>query len=175
MGTYVDISVTDRDGNIVGGGTRAIRPAQFASVDHAGFALEPGFQGQGFMARYNQQAEQSYRDNGIQQINIHASGGTTTGAHSSQGAPGTQLVGGYAWARAGYDFAHAGARGDVHQSATRLGSKYSPEVRAAITRIGQDPHSTPLDYAMIGWSPGAKTWPGKEIMLASSWDGVKRL
>ena len=35
--------------------------------------------------------------------------------------------------------------------------------------------ASPLDLAMVGHTPGAKTWPGKEIMLESDWQGVKML
>ncbi len=42
-------------------------------------------------------------------------------------------------------------------------------------RIRRDPASTPLDVAMVGHTPGATTWPGKEIMLDSDWQGVKML
>jgi hypothetical protein len=162
--------VVDRDGNIVGGGTRAINAASMGTVSHAGFALDRGVQGQGFMTRYNAQAEQSYRDHGISQITIHASGGN---------AGGMQFVGGYAWARAGYDFAPT-SRADVaarwgSTKATGDASRYPPEVRAKIAKVASDPAASPLDYAMIGWTPGATMWPGKEIMLDTSWDGVKDL
>lgn len=167
--TYVDVTVTDRNGNIVGGGTRTIHAAASESVAHSGFMLERSVQGQGFMARYNAQVEQSYRDHGIERIEIHASGGKlSTG----------QMVGGYAWAKAGYDF-----RGDSRQvvaaivSAKYAGksSPYSPEVRAQVAKVASNPHASPAEYAMIGWKPGATTWPGKEIMLDTSWDGVKTL
>jgi hypothetical protein len=164
--TYVDVTVTDRHGSVVGGGTRTIHAADSKSVAHSGFGLEPGIQGQGFMARYNAQVEQSYRDHGIERIEIHASGGN---------AGGTQMVGGYAWARAGYQF-----RGDSRYVVGRLasvvhGPRYSPEVRSEIERVAANPHSSPIDFAMIGHTPGAKMWPGKEIMLDMSWDGVKTL
>src|SRR5215510_3756101 len=161
--TYVDIEVTDRDGNVVGSGTRTVHAAKSGSVAHSGFVLERGVQGQGFMTRYNQQVEQSYRDHGIKRIEIHASGGKTTG-----------LVGGYAWARAGYNFTAESryTTGSI-VSARFAGdtSPYPPHIRAEITRISKKPGATPLDYAMIGWKPGATTWPGKEIMLDTSWDG----
>lgn len=165
--TYVDIVVTDRDGNTVGGGTRTIHHADSESVAHSGFMLSQGIQGQGFMTRYNQQVEDAYRDHGMKRIEIHASAGG-------------KMVGGYAWARAGYDFS-----GDsrattaalvtgihTHSSST---SGYSAEVRDAIKKVAANPRATPLDYAMIGHTPGATTWPGKEIMLQTSWDGVKTL
>lgn len=167
--TYVDITVTDRDGNVVGQGTRTIHRAESESVAHSGFMLQSGQQGQGFMARYNQQVEESYRDHGIKRIEIHASGGS---------GPTGQMVGGYAWARAGYDFA-PGSRETtaiiVSARFTGAGSPYSPDVQGQIARVAGNPRSSPADFAMIGWSPGASTWPGKEIMLDTSWDGVKTL
>lgn len=167
--TYVDITVTDRHGSVVGEGTRTIHAEDSKSVAHSGFHLQRDVQGQGFMTRYNQQVEQSYRDHGIERIEIHASGGKVGS---------TQMVGGYAWARAGYEF-----RGDSRYVVSALvlakygGSKspYSPEVRAQIAKVAGNSHASPIDYAMIGHTHGAQTWPGKEIMLDMSWDGVKTL
>lgn len=162
--TYVDIVIRDRAGNPVGMATRTIHPADQASVSHSGMALEPGFQGRGFATRYNQQVEQSYRDHGIHQVQIHAAGGGP-------------MVGGYAWSRAGYEFRGAGARHDVAQHAKAHAARhgYPPEVQAEVARVAADAHSSPIDFAMIGWKPGATMWPGKEIMMQASWDGVKTL
>lgn len=165
--TYVTISVKDRKGNEVGQGTRTIQAASRKTVAHSGFTLAEGMQGQGFMTRYNQHVEGSYRAHGIERIEIHASGGL---------AGGRQVVGSYAWARAGYNFSGPMARESVARAA--LAHKgASPHVRAEIERVAANPHSTPAEFAMIGHTPGAKMWPGKEILLGHGpgWDGVKTL
>lgn len=160
--TYVDISIKDADGNRVGSASRTIRPADQARVAHSGIFIEPQFQGKGFATRYNRQVEQSYRDHGIQQIDIHASGGG-------------QWNGGYTWAKAGYDFTGS-SRGDVAALVTIVHARnYPPAVQAHFARIAADPHASPIDYAMVGWQPGATMWPGKEVMTQVSWDGVKTL
>ena len=44
--TYVSMSIKDRDGRVVGGVERDIRPAGQKTVDHSGLVLDEGFQGQ---------------------------------------------------------------------------------------------------------------------------------
>lgn len=155
--TYVDVSITGRDGQPVGGAVRTIRPADQKTVHFDGMALEPGAQGHGFATRYNAATDEALRANGIERATTFAS----------------MNVGGYSNARMGYDF--DGGRGDVATRALAAAPKYSAEVQAEIHRVANDPKATPLEFAMIGHAPGAKTWPGKEIMLGSMWGGVRPL
>lgn len=156
---YVYIQINDRDGNPVGEATRTILRSDQRAVRHDGMGIEPGFQGQGFATRFNARAEESYRTHGIERIELNAN----------------IDVGGYAWARAGYDFRDDNARAValVHV-ATRAGS-YSQAVRDEVNRAIRNPNITPIELAMIGYTPGATTWPGKEMMLGSNWDAVKKL
>lgn len=59
------------------------------TVYHTLLKLEPAYQGQGFAELFNAQAEAAYRAAGVQSIQLHAN----------------ITVGGYAWARQGYDWA----------------------------------------------------------------------
>lgn len=159
--TYVSITIRDRDGHEVGQAERAILPAGQRTVRHDGMALEPGMQGQGFATRFNAHAEESYRAHGIEKI--------TTTANID--------VGGYSHARAGYDFATPDARRQVAELALARRSRFSDPIKAEIDRVAGNPHSSPIDFAMIGHGqPGQPVdWPGKQIMLGSQWEGVKTL
>jgi hypothetical protein len=166
--TYVSGSILDRGGNVVGGFERDIRPAGQATVHHGGLVLAADaltratsgdIQGQGFATRYNAATEAAYREHGIKKITLNAN----------------IDVGGYAWAKAGYQFASPHARQTVADRAHIKGLKFNPDVQAKIRAVANNPHSSPIDFAMIGHEPGASTWPGKQIMLGSNWDGVKEL
>lgn len=156
---YVYIQINDRNGNPVGEATRTIlRPDQRA-VRHDGMGIEPGFQGQGFATRFNAHVEESYRAHGIDRIELNAN----------------IDVGGYAWARAGYDFRDDGARSAALVHMAKQAENYSQAVRDEVNRAIRNRDVTPIELAMIGYTPGATTWPGKEMLLGSTWDAVKRL
>lgn len=154
----VECQIHDRAGVKVGDALRVIE-ADGHSVHHNALILEGPVQGQGFATRYNQNAERTYRSAGIDQIELLAN----------------VDVGGYSWARAGYDFQNRRARGKVSHRATKMLAEFSPEDRAAVQAVLDDPEFTPLAMAMAGWRPGATMWPGKRIMLGSSWGGVRKL
>jgi hypothetical protein len=89
-----------RDGGRVGDVTRTFirgsedgRDPDELWVDHTFLRLEPRVQGQGFAEEWNGRLEQWYRESGLSHISIHAD----------------IDVGGYAWARQGFDFADAEA------------------------------------------------------------------
>jgi hypothetical protein len=159
--TMVTIAVLDASGKKIGESCRTVHPASQARVNHNYLVLDPGQRGQGFATRFNAHAEETYRANGIKMITLHAN----------------IDVGGYAWARAGYDFRNAQTRSSTASSAVVESIKRG-HPRAAIDRFRELLHSgtaSPLDIAMVGHTPGATTWPGKEIMLDSDWQGVKML
>ena len=78
-------------------------------VWHSDMKLDPAVQGQGFAHAFNRQAEEAYKAMGVKSINL-----------------GTDEVGGYAWARAGYDWntdnAYVGDMGktDLHYDITQI-------------------------------------------------------
>ena len=157
--TSVQIEMHDRTGARVGTAQRIFDERTPNSIEHSSLELTPGMQGQGFATRFNAHAEAGYRRAGIEQITLDAN----------------LDVGGYAWARAGYDFANEASRISVVSHAESMAAFYPPDVQRAIERVVRNPNSTPIEFAMIGHTPGATTWPGKEIMLGAGWDGVKRL
>ena len=157
--TYVTAYIRDDAGEIRGVAEHVIRPPGQRSAELGGLAIEPEFQGQGFGARYMDLVEQSYREAGIEEITLTAD----------------IDVGGYSWARDGYNFRTSEARGRVGRMAREEGRRFNPEVQQQIREVADDPEATPAEFAMIGWARGASTWPGKQIMMGSLWEGAKRL
>lgn len=158
---YVDINIHNARGEVCGEAVRTIS-ANGLSVDHSRMETMPSHgavQGQGFATRYNAQAEAVCRAAGVKQL-TGVAGGT---------------VGGLAWARAGWQFKHAPAREGVAARARAAKGKYDADTRAEIITVANNPRSTPAHYANIGHTPGATTWPGKEIMMGSTWEMVKPL
>ena len=82
--------IADSNGHMVGEFERSLNREKVSgvlSVKHDSLMLNPEVQGQGFASEWNSKAEQHYRDMGVAFIDVSATG-----------------VGGYAWARAGYDW-----------------------------------------------------------------------
>ncbi len=167
-----NLAIRDASGKLVGTAQRVLRrdPKTGRPVAyHANFELDPEVRGSGFSARWLAQLEDRYRQSGIDRIELNTDG-----------------VGGYAWAKAGFDF--SGPR-EARKAADRmellLGSAVArgvnPETRAAAeslierARAGGDAIPTPMEFAMVGWKPGASMWLGKAAMLNSKWAGVKQL
>lgn len=159
-GNPVEVSLTihDRNGNQIGDVSRIVE-ADGHTVHHDALILLPEFQGQGFATRFNQHAENAYRANGIDRIELYAN----------------VDVGGFAWARAGYDFRSGRERDRVAHRAEQMMAQFNPDVQARIRTILDDPNFTPLQMAMVGWQQGATLWAGKRIMLGAGWHGVKKL
>jgi hypothetical protein len=159
----IEVAVTIRNstGQIVGGAKRTIRPAAEATVRHDELVLFSQARGQGFATRYNAQVEAEYRKTGVKRITLEAN----------------LDVGGYAWARSGYDFSSAGDRKKVAERAIADKPKWNKATQAEIDRVAKNPRSTPADFAMIGHgTPGQPAfWAGKQIMLGATWEGVKEL
>jgi len=156
--TYVSAWIKNADGETVGQAEHAIHPDQrTARLD--GLILQPDYQGQGFGARYMRNVESQYREAGIEEITLTAD----------------IDVGGYSWARDGYNFKSADSRSAVASMAREESRRFNPDVQRQVRAVADDPEATPVEFAMIGWQEGATTWPGKQIMLGSLWEGSKRL
>jgi GNAT superfamily N-acetyltransferase len=167
----VIVDIKDDRGVRVGHAIRSIAAnpkTGVPAVRHAEFELSPSRRGGGFSARWLAEMEDRYRKAGIGEIGLY-----------------TEKVGGHAWAKAGFDFANDQS---ARKAATRVERQLkkdlrstSPEVQAegrrlvARAKTGKAERPLPMEFAMLGWTPGAETWPGKEAMLDSNWDGVKKL
>lgn len=149
-----------------------------SSVEHALFVLPDDIQGGGTSSAFLQASKQMYRQMGLDRITIHAD----------------ISVGGYAWARGGFDFrsvdymnraikswrARASQRGLIPRGREaewaesmrqfeELAAKATPE--AFMNRT----HPLPIDFANIGRPDGptsaSDTWLGKEMMMHGHWWG----
>lgn len=176
--TIVKGEIYDADGKKVGKFGRSIRlnAAGDPIVEHNSLVLDSNLQGQGFAQAFNNHLFDWYRDSGVKEVSLHAN-------HD---------VGGYAWARAGYDWQE---KDDVKDVRTRLrananrGDKRIPaerreeQMRLAkdlLDRLqaknwGSDNYPTPYEISQLGRWPGAGKddwWIGKAVLVGSSWYGV---
>jgi len=154
-------------------------------MENGGLVLKPEYQGQGFAERFYDHVESAAWEQGMRKIRINAN----------------IDVGGYAWARRGFKFRDAEQR-DLFKDAVKViadadpgdiitlyGIDYTatPSLIAAAQKLMRNWRSvTPLDIAQLGERArsirATKTtksgrvvpmWPGKSLMLGSSWFGVK--
>lgn len=156
-------------------------------MENAGLVLSPSVQGQGFAERFYKHVEEKAYEQGIRRVRIFAN----------------IDVGGYAWARRGFNFRDQSQRElfkDVVQMfadsepgevITLYGIEYTltPSVIAQAQRLLRRWRSvTPLELSQLGERArsmrttkttrgGRKVpmWPGKSLMLGSGWRGVKPL
>ncbi len=121
--------------------------------------------GTGFATNFNAQAEDYYISHGISKVYVHAA----------------LENGGYTWASSGFDFdpAESGHNAIMIEGRTRRHpqSDQFVGVRNRILNLEPDDpdYPTPFEISRVGWTPGAKTWPGKEVLVGSDWYGVKVL
>lgn len=171
-----------KDGQQVGWANRTFKRD---TVMNLGMVLSPEVQGQGFAHAWNKAAEEQYRNMGVSSASIE-----------------TAEVGGYAWARAGYDWDLEGKYNtdeDIYSSLHGILDRISSEseqlldtdilyyemvqdqideLRARVDKFdGTDAEDlpTPFDFSQIGYQPGDTNWPGKTGMIGSKWYGVKKL
>lgn len=150
-------------GRIVGSAKRIFtRIKGRLSVIHDHLVLESRWQGKGVGSAFNRLMEKRYRAWGVKEIHLDAN----------------IDVGGYAWAKAGYDWdpEWTVARAEVLKILATL------EPGDQVTRWAADVESKPMeewplpyDLAMYGYTPGALEWNGRTVMLKAYWAGRKLL
>lgn len=172
--SYVDVrgTIYDQNGNWAGEFHRRFINDDNGNlaVSHELLQLDDDYQGSGFSKVFNRQAEDYYISHGITDIHVHAALG----------------VGGFAWARQGFDWARNGGAtwqvkdgmdsvlesGLLPSSVERSGRS----LRARLDLPTSDPdYPTPREVASWGYVRGADMWPGKESLLGSDWYGIKEL
>ena len=168
-GFRVKFEILDKNGRRVGKAKRSFIASPDGKTALALHELmeikDKRLRGGGFASRWNQHMEDLYRANGISEIHLEAN----------------IDVGGYAWAKQGYDFYDFDTLKLLIRNRARLEPHASDPAIAKLiarsTRQNWDKGTapTPLEWAMAGWTEGAQTWPGKQLMLGSSWTGVKKL
>lgn len=147
---------------------------------HDALELDPRIQGQGFAQAFNGHLERWYRSSGVDRVELYAN----------------IDIGGYAWARAGYSFAHQRAAERVLHRLRRTvegreldirGTPIPPADLAAAQELldradrlpfGADGYPTAYEVSQLGRPAGAgrdDMWLGKRTLLGSNWDAVKPL
>jgi GNAT superfamily N-acetyltransferase len=147
--------------------TATLDAAGNLQVEHGLFKIDPEFQGLGLAGRANAAMEDWYRSMGVSRITLTAN----------------IDVGGYAWAKAGWDW-DVEEVGNIEviqvlnqvKGQTGLDTPERKVVEGWLADVkGGGDLPLPFEVAMLGWAEGKKTWPGKEGMLGSFWSGEKRL
>lgn len=170
--THVAGIVRDKDGHEIGEFGRSFYP-QEGRVEHGLLRFnDPKNEGTGFAADFNAHAFNEYAQAGYHTVEVHAD----------------IDVGGYAWAKQGFDFDNEPDRhamvDRLHYEAEMLGPGRAGPIKAAIEglrrRLDTDHPPTALEMSEVGKQfahPGehGATWFGKEAMLGSDWHGVKHL
>lgn len=160
--------IFDSDGNKVGSFDRALSIDREGSliVHHDLFKLNRQVRGGGFASRWNQHAEDWYSSQGVHRIELNAN----------------IDVGGYAWARSGYDWRDIKGAKSTMNRVMKEAPVGSPDRKAALAMksrfdkaVSADDLPTPYELSRVGYSEGLDMWPGKAGMLGSDWDGKKVL
>jgi 8-oxo-dGTP pyrophosphatase MutT (NUDIX family) len=174
----VHAEIFDANGNQIGTVSRQFYLGTDNYAYHAFLQIDRAAQGSGFAEIFNANLFDWYRRSGITKVKVHAN----------------IDVGGYTWARQGFDFETvAEARAYLTASADRIRKALrQAKPPAGLTQqdlldlqqyvadmlAGKIAASAP-DLAQFGRKPGqtARTakWAGKWLMLGTSWHGVKRL
>lgn len=172
-GTAYEVQFIDADGKNVGRMERLIMP-QTGEVSHEWFALDQAWQGQGLATAQAALAEDMYRARGMTNITVHAN----------------IDVGGYTWARMGYDwdtdymlgfggFESANEyAGDLLRRINILAAKapgLTDELAMIDTlrqQLAQGILPPPIAFARVG-AGGSEI--GRQAMLGSEWYGRKAL
>lgn len=140
------------------------------AVYHELLQLDESAQGTGFAKTFNKAAEDYYISHGVTKVYVHA---------ALDG-------GGYAWAKQGFDWQDGGPTASVTDRLSRVISEPGmprsvvDQGNGILDRFvnldqGHPDYPTPSEVAMVGYVPGAPTWPGKEAMRGADWFGVKHL
>jgi GNAT superfamily N-acetyltransferase len=171
------------------------RAGNFTVVQFNEMFLDPKYQGQGLGSRLFASQVDGLRTAGVDRIDVEAVSDRSVGTN-----------GAYTWARAGYDW-KPGSRNHQLQVAARI--EHAVDVGAfsgdptgtaealdmarrlrslveipggdlsAVATAIPDDFPTPNDVAMIGWTPGATGWFGKDLLTGAygnlSWRGSLHL
>jgi hypothetical protein len=172
------LEIVDSHGRRVLKADRAIRTDDDGklTVEHELLKVRRKYQGEGRATKLNAAMEDVYRANGVDHLTTHAD----------------IDVGGYTWARAGWDFdpEMEGQNGTymnmlfdavIRNPRLLVSRPLSPAEfstvrrwREAFTGPAED-WPTPLEISRFGWREGVETWPGKQMLLGSSWYGRRNL
>ena len=128
----------------------------------------------GFASAFNRYSENWYIANGVDKVKVLAAGGNN-------------YQGGFVWALNGFNWDTSMGTGINIREFEREVSNREEEAQVEYLKqkiarakkpngeIDYALFPTPLEFALVGWHPGAKDWIGKRVMISNSWSGVKNL
>ena len=127
----------------------------------------------GFATAVNRYSENWYIANGIKKVKVYAAGGR-------------DYQGGFVWALSGFNWQSQGEMISLSDFKRQAKNKeeesdiaaLEQKLKAAKLPSGDYDMSkvpTPMEFARVGWRPGATDWLGKRVMIVNSWNGVKDL
>jgi SPP1 gp7 family putative phage head morphogenesis protein len=184
-GVVVRGQILDSGGEAVGDFARILGIGERGELIayHASLHLAEDVQGTGFARDFNRRAIDWYRRTGFDRVELIAN----------------IDIGGYAWARAGYDWANIQAAESIRSrlAATLAdlrergytfaldgdGPKQLAAAEALLdrwndTKFGSVAYPSAYELSQLGRWPGAgrdDVWIGKLVLLGSTWEGVLRL
>lgn len=135
------------------------------TVGHVSFFLNKKYQGSGYGSGMFFHSEDAYKKLGMDRI--------TTSANAD--------VGGYAWARMGFDFAFTFERNDIAEKFTNAIRRKSRVLKAERQMFEKelakiDKFKYPFQFAAYKLEYGGKILvDGKQLMKGTEWSGVKYL
>jgi GNAT superfamily N-acetyltransferase len=163
----VDLDFRSADGQLVGNAKRTFSEVEGdIEVRHDKMSVDAAYRRGGFSRRWLAEMEDRYRQMGVDQVTLQ-----------------TTNVGGYAWAKSGFDFLDDSNARSLADQVTEYAeaSPPPPGVRAQLDELvrragaGGGGRPLPMEFAMLGWEPGATAWFGKGSMLGTGWEGIKKL
>ena len=138
------------------------------SAIHEMFELQPEYQTLGLGTDITERTEAAYLKHGITSISLLANSD----------------IGGYAWARQGYDFAHSldpEGYGELDRDSVDRSASFQINKKAsgpAAEALEEEYFSLEHAWEIAAWNPFDAPWGahlGKDIMLDSNWYGTKVL
>jgi hypothetical protein len=190
MSLSIGMNILDSDGRPVGTATRTISGKQVTNPETGSSFYEWQVKNNylaitnardkksGFATAYNRFMEDWYIANGVAEIHVQAAGGGS-------------YQGGFVWALNGFNWETsrsaesevytrlrqlrrlATGKGEIAQIDNLIRKADAAKLRDGGLDLDKTP--TPMELALVGWYPGAKTWIGKDTMARNGWMGVKRL
>jgi hypothetical protein len=172
----VQASIFDANGRAVGSTSREFHRGDDDDLNklwvyHAYLQLAPQVQGQGFAEAWNGRLGDWYHESGLAYIKVTAN----------------IDVGGYTWARHGFDWDGPGGPQTIAARLRGLldrpfGEQQRQAAEDMLRRLalpyGDPDFPTPYEVSQVGRQPGqgrTDTWIGKAAMLGSLWKGIKWL
>ena len=135
--------------------------------------LRVGRKKTGFATAFNRYTENWYIANGIKKVEVYAAGGR-------------EYQGGFVWALSGFNWKNSAEiinMSDFRRQVRNKEEESDVEILVEKLKAAKLPNGeydmsrvpTPMEFARVGWRPGANDWLGKRVLISESWNGTKNL